>query len=242
MNNIECHCAKCTVVEKICRLEKGRGPSFCPTRKEDLALREALERYDDPEIKEFARMASIQEGSCYLHRNAKPFVMIPTKSRIEELIEFSQRMGYKRLGLAFCGGLTLEASILSEILEKHGFEIISVSCKVGGIPKERIGVKDEEKIQIGKFESMCNPIAQAKILNRAKTDFNIMLGLCIGHDSLFLKFVEGLTTVFAVKDRVTGHNPIATLYTSRSYYQRLMKMEFGSPEEMKGRFAPEEVK
>ena len=142
---------------------------------------------------------------------------------MEELIEFSQRMGYKRLGLAFCGGLTHEAAILAEILEKHGFEIVSVSCKVGGVSKERIGVKDEEKIRIGEFESMCNPITQAKILNQAKTDFNIMLGLCIGHDSLFLKFVEGLTTVFAVKDRVTGHNPLATLYTLRSYYQRLME-------------------
>lgn len=242
MSHIECNCAKCAVVEKICRLEKGRGPSSCPTKKEGPAIREAMERYDDPEIKEFARMASIQEGSCYIHRDAKPFVLIPTKSRIEELIEFSHRMGYRRLGLAFCGGLALEASILSEILGKHGFEVISVSCKVGGIPKERIGVKDEEKIQIGKFESMCNPIAQAEILNRAKTDFNIMLGLCIGHDSLFLKFIDGLTTVFAVKDRVTGHNPIATLYTSRSYYQRLMKLEFGSPEEMKGRSVSEEFK
>lgn len=235
MEEVRCNCAKCAVAEKICRLEKGRGPSSCPTKKEGSALREAMQKYDEPAIKEFARMASIQEGSCYIHREAKPFVMIPTKSRVEELIEFSQRMGYRRLGLAFCGGLTLEASILSEILEKHGFEVISVSCKVGGIPKERIGIKDEEKIQIGKFESMCNPIAQAMILNRAKTDFNIMLGLCIGHDSLFLKFIDGLTTVFAVKDRVTGHNPIAALYTSRSYYQRLMKLEFGSEQEMKRR-------
>jgi uncharacterized metal-binding protein len=117
-----------------------------------------------------------------------------------------------------------------------------VSCKVGAIPKERIGVKDEEKIRIGKFESMCNPITQAMILNKAKTDFNIMLGLCIGHDSLFLKYIEGLTTVFAVKDRVTGHNPMVTLYTSRSYYQRLMKMEFGSPEEMKSRLVSEQKK
>lgn len=240
MNEVECNCAKCMVVEKACRLEKGKGPSWCPTKKEGATLTEALERYNDPEIKEFARTASIQEGSCYAQRDAKPFVMIPTKSRMEELIEFSQRMGYRKLGLAFCGGLTLEASILAEILEKNGFEVISVSCKVGGIPKERIGVKDEEKIQIGQFEAMCNPIAQAKILNRAGTDFNIMLGLCIGHDSLFLKFVDGLTTVFAVKDRVTGHNPVAALYTSRSYYQRLMKMQFGSPEEMKSRLVSDE--
>jgi uncharacterized metal-binding protein len=216
-------------------LEKGKGPSWCPTKKESKPLREALKKYDDPEMKEFARVASVQEGSCYACRDVKPFVLIPTKSRVDELIEFSQRMGYKRLGMAFCGGLTNEASILSEILEKNGFEVVAVSCKVGGIPKERIGVKDDEKIRIGAFEPMCNPITQAKILNKAKTDFNIMLGLCIGHDSLFLKFIEGLTTVFAVKDRVTGHNPMAALYTSRSYYQRLMRMEFGSREEMRSR-------
>lgn len=225
------NCATCAIVEKICRLEKGRGPSSCPTRKGTETLKEALKRYDDPELKEFARMASVQEGACYIHRDAKPFVMIPTKSRIEELIEFSKRMGYRKLGLAFCGGLSLEASILSEILESHGFEVIGVSCKVGGIPKERIGIKEEEKIRIGEFEPMCNPIAQAMLLNEAETDFNILLGLCLGHDSLFLKFIRGLTTVFAVKDRVTGHNPVAALYTSRSYYQRLLKTKEGEGRE-----------
>lgn len=224
-NEKEFNCAGCAVVEKICRLEKGKGPSSCPTRKEGPTLQEALENYDDPDIREFARMASVQEGACYIHRDAKPFVMIPSKSRVEELIEFSQRMGYKKLGLAFCGGLTFEASILSEILEKHGFEVVSVSCKVGGVPKERIGIKEEEKIRIGEFEPMCNPIAQAKLLNRAETDFNIMFGLCLGHDSLFLKFIDKWTTVFAVKDRVTGHNPVAALYTSQTYYQRLMRPE-----------------
>ena len=237
-----CNCTKCGVDEKICRLENGKGPAWCPTKKESESLEEALEEYDNTELKEFARLASVQEGSCYAFRDVKPFVMIPTKSRLEELIEFAKRMGYKKLGMAFCGGLTHEASILSEILEKHGFEVVAVSCKVGGIAKERIGVKDEEKILIGEFEPMCNPITQAKILNKAKTDFNIMLGLCIGHDSLFLKFIEGLTTVFAVKDRVTGHNPMAALYTSHSYYQRVMKMEYGSPEEMKSRLVSERNK
>jgi len=235
MDFSDCNCAKCPIVEKICRLENGKGPKFCPTKRGEEILASAMEDYKDPEIKEFARLASVQEGACFAHRDAKPFMMIPTKSRLEELIEFSQRMGYKRLGIAFCGGVTHEASILSEILEKNGFEVVAVSCKVGGVPKENIGVKNEEKIKIGKFEPMCNPIMQAKILNQAKTDFNIMLGLCIGHDSLFLKYIEGFTTVFAVKDRVTGHNPMVSLYTSRSYYQRLMKMEYGSAEEMKGR-------
>jgi len=235
MGFLDCNCTKCPIVEKICRVSNGKGPKWCPTKTAEEALSSVLEEYEDPDVKDFARLASVQEGACFAHRDAKPFVMIPTKSRADELIEFSQRMGYKRLGMAFCGGLTHEASILSEILEKHGFEVVAVSCKVGGVPKEKIGVRDEEKIRIGEFEPMCNPITQAKILNQAKTDFNVMLGLCIGHDSLFLKYIEGLTTVFAVKDRVTGHNPMVALYTSQSYYQRLKKMEYGSPEEMKSR-------
>lgn len=223
MHKMNPSCAICGSVEKFCQVENGKGPSWCPTKKEKKIIKEALKKYDDMKFSKFAKMASIQEGSCYINRDVKPFVMFPVKSRLEELIEFSNRMGYKKLGLAFCAGLTHEASILSRILEGNGFEVISVCCKVGGVPKERIGLKEEEKVKIGEFDAMCNPIMQAMILNKSKTDFNIMLGLCIGHDSLFLKFIKGLTTVFAVKDRITGHNPLAAIYTSHSYYKRILK-------------------
>lgn len=220
---LDCNCSQCPAIEKICRSKTGKGPKGCPTKGGGKMLASAMKEYKRPDVMEFARVASVQEGSCYALREAKPFVMIPTKTRVEELIEFSKRMKYKRLGMAFCAGLTHEASILSKILESHGFEVVTVVCKVGGVPKEAIKVKDKEKVRIGRFESMCNPITQAKLLNRAKTDFNIMLGLCVGHDSLFLKYIKGLTTVFAVKDRVTGHNPMAALYTSGSYFRRLLK-------------------
>ena len=107
--------------------------------------------------------------------------------------------------MAFCSALAYEASVLSNILESHGFEVVAVTCKAGGVPKEAIRVKDREKVRIGQFESMCNPITQAKILNQAKTDFNIMLGLCIGHDSLFLKYLKGLTT--GICSERSGHRP-----------------------------------
>ena len=68
---------------------------------------------------------------------------------------------------------------------------------------------------------MCNPIFQAKVLNQQKVDFNILLGLCVGHDSIFFKYVEAPTTVLAVKDRVTGHNPLAAIYLSDFYYQKI---------------------
>ena len=223
MKATACNCSHCPVAEKICRSKSGKGPKGCPTKEEKKILASAMKEYGHAEVREFARVASIQEGACYAHRDAKPFVLIPTKTRVEELIEFSKRMKYKRLGIAFCVGLSYEASILSNILKCNDFEVVAVTCKVGGIPKETVKVKDKEKIRIGQFESMCNPITQAKLLNKAKTDFNILLGLCVGHDSLFLKYVKGLTTVFAVKDRVTGHNPMAALYTSQSYYRRLLK-------------------
>ena len=232
---MEISCVKCKIVDKICRKPEGRGPKFCPTLTKKDIIEKALKEYDKPEIMEFARQSSIQEGECYGYRDRKPYVLHPTKPRIVEIMEFAEKMGYKRLGVAYCGGVTHEAGLLTEVLEKNGFDVIAVSCKLGGIPKERIGLRDQEKINIGNHESMCNPIAQASVLNDAKTDFNIMLCLCVGHDSLFLKYIEAPTTVFAAKDRVTGHNPMAALYTANSYYQRLKKLEFGSDKEMKAR-------
>ncbi len=52
-----------------------------------------------------------------------------------------------------------------------------------------------------------------------------MLCLCVGHDSLFLRYIDSPTTVLAAKDLVTGHNPLAALYTVHSYYRKLKKME-----------------
>jgi len=135
-------------------------------------------------------------------------------------------MGYKKLGIAFCGGLHKEALSLTQILENQGFEVVSVVCKAGCTPKENIGIKDEEKIHIGEFESMCSPIAQATILNEEETDFNILLGLCVGHDSLFLKYSKAYGTALVAKDRVLGHNPCAALYTTGSYYARMLRKGF----------------
>ena len=68
---------------------------------------------------------------------------------------------------------------------------------------------------------MCNPIAQAEFLNSQETEFNIALGLCVGHDSLFYKYAEAPSTTLVVKDRVLGNNPVAALYTLDSYYKKL---------------------
>jgi uncharacterized metal-binding protein len=200
---------------------KGRGTKGCPTLGEKKLSGEVQKEYQQEDVREFARQASIQEGECYAGREKRPYVMHPTKPRIQEIGEFARRMGYTRLGLVFCVGLYKEAAIVAQILKNHGFETVSIACKVGSIPKEEIGVKDSEKIFIGEHESMCNPILQAKIVNDAKTDFNILLGLCVGHDSLFFKYAEAPTTVLAVKDRVAGHNPLGPIYLWGNYYSWL---------------------
>jgi uncharacterized metal-binding protein len=186
-------------------------------------IEKAVAEYSKPEVREFARLSSLQEFECYENL---PDGLRTKNPRILELIQFARKCGYKKLGLAFCGGLDYEARLLTEILENKGFEVVSVRCKVGATPKGIIGIKPEEKIDGAEnWESMCNPITQAEILNAEKVDLAVMLGLCIGHDTLFIKYCKVPMTVIAVKDRVTGHNPLAALYLSGSYYKRLITEE-----------------
>ncbi|MBW1781057.1 MAG: DUF1847 domain-containing protein [Deltaproteobacteria bacterium] len=220
-------CASCNleIRARACLTEKGKGFKGCPTLTRHQIITEANKAYEDPEIRDFARNASIQEAECYANRGQRPYILQPTKTRIMEICEFSEKMGYQRLGLAFCVGLIKEAKIVEDILKCHGFEVVSVLCKAGRTPKESIGLTDEQKVYQGTDEAMCNPISQAKLLNHEHTQFNILLGLCVGHDSLFFKYAAAPTTVLAVKDRVTGHNPLAAVYLSQSYYRKVKHPE-----------------
>lgn len=217
------NCARCPYKssERLCRTEDGKAPSFCPTRDKADVLSACLPEYDRPEIHEFARQAALQEADGYGNRDLGYARLRPIKTRIEEIIEFSQKMNYKRLGLAFCAGLANEAKAVEHLFSDHGFEMVSALCKAGRVPKERIGVTEDQKLDPSQFESMCNPIFQAYLLNDGKTEFNILLGLCVGHDSLFLKYADAPCTVLAVKDRMLCHNPLAAVYTMDSYYRGL---------------------
>jgi len=215
-------CAKCTKVVCYSRafLE---GPPNCPTKTKREVIEQALTEYDDPETKEFARQASIQEFEGYINL---PEGSTPRNPRVEEVAQFAKKMGYKKLGIASCIGLMDEAKTLTAILENRGFDVVSICCKVGAIPKERIGITEEQKIEgPGSFESMCNPISQAEILNNEGVELNILVGLCVGHDSLFIKYARAPVTVLIAKDRVFGHNPAMGLYQSGAYYRKLLRKE-----------------
>ena len=68
---------------------------------------------------------------------------------------------------------------------------------------------------------MCNPVSQAELLNEAGCEFNVVLGLCVGHDSLFFRHSKGLVTTLVAKDRVLAHNPVGALNLADSYYSRV---------------------
>ncbi|MBI2909789.1 MAG: DUF1847 domain-containing protein [Chloroflexi bacterium] len=222
-------CSRCGVL--VCRPEIKvdetppieTAPVFCPMKLMPDVIDDAMSEYKDDGVKEFARQASIQEFECY---EQTPEGKRAKNTRIEETIQLAKKCGFKKLGLAFCAGLPKEASLLTDILENNGFEVVSARCKVGAVPKETIGIRPEQKIRGPRnWESMCNPISQAKIMNAEKVDLAILLGLCVGHDTLFLKYCRVPVTVLAAKDRVTGHSPLAPLYSS--YYSRLMSKPRG---------------
>jgi uncharacterized metal-binding protein len=132
-------------------------------------------------------------------------------------------MGWRRLGIAHCVGLMQEAKVARDIFLTGGFEVFTVCCTAGSIDKEKVGIRNEEKVRPGQYEAMCSPVGQAALLAKAGTELNVVIGLCVGHDSLFFMYSKAPTTVLVAKDRVLGNNPAAALYTSHSYYRRLIE-------------------
>jgi uncharacterized metal-binding protein len=177
---------------------------------DDAALDGAAALYEDPFVREVAYASALVESEGYCRW-----------TRVEEIVALAKKLGFKKLGIATCISFVDHARTLSAILESHGFEVASAACKSGGVPKEALGVRDHEKIRPGTHESMCNPIAQAELLNRAGSEFNIVLGLCVGHDSLFFRHSKGLATTLVAKDRVLAHNPVGALNLADTYYQRV---------------------
>jgi uncharacterized metal-binding protein len=174
------------------------------------AIEQARARHADPFTMQIAKIAAIVESEGYCRW-----------SRVEEICEFAKKMGFTKVGIATCISFVDLSRVFSAILESHGLEVASVACKNGGISKEEIGVKDEEKIRPGTYEPICNPIAQAELLNRSGCELNVIVGLCVGHDSLFIRHSKGLVTTLVAKDRVLAHNPVGALQLADTYYSRV---------------------
>lgn len=188
------NCASC--VEKAC----SRGDP-CP-------VGESLKKFAFREYRKAGNLKLYRKSSSL---EVEGYMKYP---RVKELIWLAKEMGWNKLGIAFCIGLSEETKKLQEILESHDFEVHSVVCKVGGVEKEKFSLPGKDHA--------CNPILQAMVLNEVSTDLNIIVGLCMGHDVLFQVYSKAPTTTLIVKDRVLAHNPVGALY-SRYYFEKLVK-------------------
>lgn len=202
---------------------KPAKPGNCPTRDNTDIIKESFELYKgDAEDARIASVAAKVEGLCYQPIPGSDAINARW-TRVEDTIAFARLMGYKKIGMATCIGLLDETNRLAAILEAQGFTPISVCCKSGSIDKLELGLAENEKVRPNTFEPACNPVAQARLLNRAETDMNIIVGLCVGHDILFTRYSKAPVTTLVVKDRVAGHNPVSVLYGQNFYYKRLQK-------------------
>lgn len=199
------NCESCRKLSCIARNED--YPKNCPMATSKEIFEEARRIYqEDEKTRRWAVEASIVEATGYMKW-----------PRLRDTIEFTRRMGYMRLGLAFCVGLQKEAEVVARILREWGFEIVSVMCKTGSFLKTEIGVPEDYTMYsktgylIGTVA--CNPVAQALYLNKHETELNIIVGLCVGHDAVFTKHSDAPVTTLIAKDRVLSHNPAAALYT-----------------------------
>lgn len=202
-------CIDCAT--SACALGEGSYPEFCPTLRMD-AETSAAPYLDDPFALKVMREASATSSRAFCERLC----------RIEETMDFARRMGYRKIGIACCSALSNEARLCAKILRLHGFEVFGAACKVGAMPKARLEAQ-ESCCDFGAVS--CNPLAQARLLNEAGTHFNLVLGLCVGHDSLFYRHSEAPCTTMVVKDRALANNPAAAFQVARSAspYNRLLK-------------------
>ncbi len=129
--------------------------------------------------------------------------------RVAEFVHFCHGVGYQHVGVAFCVELFRETQILTHLLRRF-LRVSAVCCKVGG---QRL---DEDLDASGATQIACNPIGQAAELNRARTDINAVVGLCMGCDLLFTRHSIAPVTTLFVKDRCLANNPVGALYSN--YY------------------------
>lgn len=205
-------CVNCH--QKSCSNKEGIYPKGCTTKSIDKELiRRAFEPFQTKEQdKRIARSAAEIEAEFYLKY-----------TRLEELLEFIDRMGYQKIGIATCVGLMKESGLLARIFEHRGYDYVIAGCKIGEVHKSEIGIDREHLVRpLNAHESMCHPILQALFLESEETELNIIMGLCVGHDILFNQYSKAPVTTLVVKDRVTGNNPVAPLYQLDGYYRRLL--------------------
>ena len=190
-------CSDCTRLE--CRHDYPRGiPPYCLATKYRDVIEKTKTEYGNADVSDL-----YLAGGRVI---AKGYGEWP---RIQEAIEFARELNLSKIGLVSCIALVSELGLVTQLFTGAGFDVVSSACQIGRVSPEDRGVSLDTTDHRG---LNCNPIAQAEICNNAGTQLNFILGLCLGHDILFMRHSKAPASVLIVKDRVTGHNPAAVLY------------------------------
>jgi uncharacterized metal-binding protein len=200
-----------------CRVgEPGRFKS-CPTNVSEFTRDGIIERYNDSETQKLMQTAAkVQRGTLQPVNG----VLTPIRPRIAEIMAFADQMGWKKIGVAFCVTARDVGIKLTRVLEARGFEVCSIICRNFSMKKGELGIPKEDCFN-SENESSCNPVYQAELLNDAETELNIVLGLCVGHDMLFMKNSKAFVTTLLVKDAMTANNPTGPLYSE--FFSEILK-------------------
>jgi uncharacterized metal-binding protein len=177
-----------------CKLKEGRSLTECKVQKMD--SQKVLDIYYLPENHEIVQLAAkLVDGG----RTGK-------LSHLDEILEFIRLMNYNTVALAYYYSMEIEASKLTQILRSvDNVKILYVSCTTGSMAQN--GVNTDSCIH----KVSCNPIAQAMQLNKYGAEFVLTMGLYLGHDIIFSKYIESDATNFVVKDRLNKNNSIVEL-------------------------------
>jgi uncharacterized metal-binding protein len=208
MADLGVQCSYCA--KKKCFFgDVSQAPDFCPTLTRTEQMQEARSALKDETTRKMAQDVA---------RTWKEYGKL---TRVEETIEYARLRGAKKLGIAFCVGLSQEAELFTNLLINEGFDVTSACCMCGALSSDDVDLPEEDKIVPEMRQPMCNPIGQAAVLDHEGSELNILLGLCVGDDTLFIKHSKAPVTVLAVKDRVLAHNPLGALYTAKHIYTRI---------------------
>ena len=181
------NCTSCD--DKVCRKQQ----TSCDRESFDKA--EVIDEYQYVSNREIVKAAAelVDSGRA------------GTLSRMEEIVEIAQTMGYKKLGLAYCYGMEQYANAIETLLVGSGFDVSAVSCSVGGLKQSEVNSSS----CIHKVS--CNPLGQAEQLNAEKVDLTLVVGICLGHDILLNRTLNMDFTTLVVKDRKFNHAPLMAI-------------------------------
>ena len=191
--------ARCLCKKMGCWCGDDKGiPSYCQANHYLEEIEQANKAYAGSDV------VDIYSAACVVGKKNDGY-----RPRIEEALDFAGQMKFSRVGFAACVAFGRELDVIRRLFEQAGIEVFSAGCQIGRSSATDRGLPHLEAYP---DNSTCNPIAQAEILNKAQTQLNYIVGLCMGHDILFTRYSSAPVSTLIVKDRLMGNNPAAAIY------------------------------